>query len=97
MFNVNQIFFKKTLFLTADPFAYFDFNPFDCDQGSHNRQGRKYKFAHDKFFVFSLTIATTLYKYMHIYLWTDLRIVVFERGIWGGDFFIFNRGERRER
>jgi hypothetical protein len=28
----------------------------------------------DKFFVFSLTIATILYKYMHIYLWTALRI-----------------------
>ena len=24
-----------------------------------------------------------LYKYMHIYLWTALRIVVFERGIYG--------------
>ena len=23
------------------------------------------------------------YKYMHIYLWTTLRIVVFERGIYG--------------
>ena len=28
----------------------------------------------DKFFVFSLTIATILYKYMRIYLWTALRI-----------------------
>jgi hypothetical protein len=28
----------------------------------------------DKFFVFSWTIATILYKYMHIYLWTALRI-----------------------
>ena len=37
--------------------------------------------AQDKFFVFSLTIATILYKYMHIYLWTALRIVVFERGL----------------
>ncbi len=45
------------------------------------------KQAQDKFFVFSLTIATILYKYMHIYLWTALRIVVFERGICGGDFF----------
>ena len=39
------------------------------------------KQAQDKFFVFSLTIATILYKYMHIYLWTALRIVVFERGL----------------
>ena len=45
------------------------------------------KQAQDKFFVFSLTIATTLYKYMHIYLWTALRIMVFERGICGGVFF----------
>ena len=37
----------------------------------------------DKFFVFSLTIATILYKYMHIYVWTALRIVVFERGLYG--------------
>ena len=46
-------------------------------------QDRQYKQAQDKFFVFSLTIATILYKYMHIYLWTALRIVVFERGICG--------------
>jgi len=32
------------------------------------------------------------YKYMHIYLWTALRIVVFERGLCGGDFFIFSHG-----
>ena len=31
----------------------------------------------------SLTIAIILYKYMHIYLWTALRIVVFERGLYG--------------
>ncbi len=35
------------------------------------------KQAQDKFFVFSLTIATILYKYMRIYLWTALRIMVF--------------------
>ena len=29
-----------------------------------------------------VTIATTLYKYMHIYLWTALRIGVFERRIY---------------
>ena len=70
MFNVNRIFFEKTLFFTGEPFAYFDFSLFGCDQGSHGGQGRQYTFAHDKFFVFSLTIATMLYKYMHIYLWT---------------------------
>ena len=48
------------------------------------------KQAQDKFFVFSLTIATILYKYMRIYLWIALRIVVFERGLCGGDFFIFS-------
>ncbi len=46
------------------------FFPFDCDQGRHGGQGRQYKYAHDKFFVFSLTIATIVYKYMRIYLWT---------------------------
>ena len=37
----------------------------------------------DKFFVFSLTIAAIVYKYMHIYLLTALRIMVFQRGCWG--------------
>ena len=37
----------------------------------------------DRFFVFSLTIAAIVYKYMHIYLWTALRIMVFQRGCWG--------------
>ena len=40
------------------------------------------KQAQDKLFVSSLRIATILYKYMHIYLWTSLIIVVFERGLW---------------
>ena len=32
--------------------------------------------ARGKFFVCSLPIATMLYKYMHIYLWTALRNMV---------------------
>jgi len=70
----NKKMTKKVLYLTAEPFDYFGCAPFGCAQG---RQ------AQDKFFVFSLTIATILYKYIHIYLWTALRIVVFERGIYG--------------
>ena len=41
------------------------------------------KQAQDKFSVFSLTIATILYKYMYICLWTALRIVVLVRGLCG--------------
>jgi len=46
-------------------------------------QDKQYRQAQDKFFVFRLTIATILYKYMYICLWTALRIEVFERGICG--------------
>jgi hypothetical protein len=59
---------QKVRYLTTDPFAYFDLRPFDCDQVRHGGQCRQYKFAQDKFFVFSLTISTMPYKYMYICL-----------------------------
>jgi len=55
------------------------FDPFGYAQGRQG-SGQAVQAYQDKFF-FSLTIAAILYKYMHIYLCSALRIVVFERGI----------------
>ena len=68
MYKRVQEMVKKVRYFTADLFAYFDTSSFDCDQVRHGGQGRQYKFAHGKFFVFSLTITTILYKYMYICL-----------------------------
>jgi len=62
---------------TALTAGYFDEAPFGrLRTGSVNK-------IRTSFLFFSLTIAIILYKYMHIYLWTALRIGVFERGIYG--------------
>ncbi len=72
---------------------------FDTSTSSFRQvQDRQYRQAQNKFF-FSLTIAAILYKYMHIYLCSALRIVVFERwicGFWMRDLWWRLKGAGRQ-
>jgi len=64
--------------LATNPFGYAPFDRLRAGRAG-KAQNRQHRQAPDQFFVFRLTIAKIPYKYMHIYLWSTLRIVVFER------------------